>query len=247
MDEPGPTRSPLTEGAAAPSDVASAAPALVASIRTIWASPLARALECGLLYGVVPALIDHYGLKRSLIPMLIGFAAYVLLMLQLDPGFERRRLWNFAGLVAHWRRVLLIFVAGAAAIAIFTILLVPDRLFSFPSRAPALYAMVMVLYPVFSVFPQELMFRTYFFQRFAPLFPNPWVMICASALAFGWAHIILGNWIAVVLSAIGGALFAYTYHHTRSTLAASIEHALYGDFIWTIGLGAFFYAGATAT
>ena len=230
-----------------PDPIADAPGAIAASAGSIFASPLARALECGLLFGLVPALIDQFGLSRLLIPILVLFAAYVLVILLLDPTFDRKQLWNMAGLVSHWRRVVLIFVVGAAAIAIFTWQLVPHRLFRFPSQHPTFYTAVMVLYPIFSVFPQELMFRTYFFHRFKTIFPNPYVMIGASALAFGWAHIILGNWIAVVLSAIGGALFAYTYHHTRSTLAASIEHALYGDFIWTIGLGAFFYAGSISS
>ena len=38
-------------------------------------------------------------------------------------------------------------------------------------------------------------------------------MILASGTAFGLAHLVFGNWIAVTLSALGGILFARTYHH----------------------------------
>jgi membrane protease YdiL (CAAX protease family) len=69
-------------------------------------------------------------------------------------------------------------------------------------------------------------------------------MLVASAVAFGFAHIILGNWIAVALCTIGGLLFALTYQRSGSLLLVCIDHALFGNFIFTIGLGRFFYHGS---
>jgi len=69
-------------------------------------------------------------------------------------------------------------------------------------------------------------------------------MALASALAFGFVHIIFGNWISVGLSAVGGVLFAITYLQTGSLLAACVEHAIFGDFIFTIGLGEYFFHGS---
>ncbi|HXB22539.1 MAG TPA: hypothetical protein VNV88_14225 [Candidatus Solibacter sp.] len=45
-------------------------------------------------------------------------------------------------------------------------------------------------------------------------------------------------------STIGGLLFALTYQQSGSLLLACIEHAIFGNFIFTIGLGQFFYHGA---
>jgi hypothetical protein len=59
----------------------------------------------------------------------------------------------------------------------------------------------------------------------------------------GFVHIALGNWISVVLSTIGGFLFALTYQQSESLILACIEHAIFGNFIFTIGLGQFFYHG----
>jgi membrane protease YdiL (CAAX protease family) len=36
---------------------------------------------------------------------------------------------------------------------------------------------------------------------------------------------------------IGGILFAYTYQKTKSTLLVSIEHAIYGCWLFTVGMG----------
>jgi hypothetical protein len=47
-----------------------------------------------------------------------------------------------------------------------------------------------------------------------------------------------------VLTLIGGWLFARRYQRTRSLLAASVEHALYGVLAFTVGLGALFHHGA---
>ena len=68
-------------------------------------------------------------------------------------------------------------------------------------------------------------------------------MIVINALLFGWAHMLYGNWLAIVLSGIGGALFMDTYLRTRSVRLVCIEHALYGNLIFTIGLGEYFYSG----
>ena len=49
------------------------------------------------------------------------------------------------------------------------------------------------------------------------------------------------NRAAIALATIGGLMFAATYERRRSTLLVSIEHGLYGDFIFTVGLGGLFY------
>ena len=48
---------------------------------------------------------------------------------------------------------------------------------------------------------------------------------------------------AVALTLVGGWKFAATYRHTRSLWAVSIEHAIYGGILFTVGLGQFFYTG----
>ena len=60
----------------------------------------------------------------------------------------------------------------------------------------------MVAYPVVSVYPQGILYRAFFFQRYATLFPGKWPMIVASAAAFALLHIIFRNSLAVAL--IGG-------------------------------------------
>jgi hypothetical protein len=56
-------------------------------------------------------------------------------------------------------------------------------------------------------------------------------------------HIIFGNVIAPLLTIPGGYLFCRTYARTGSLPAAAIEHAVYGDIVFTVGLGVYFYNG----
>lgn len=179
-----------------------------------------------------------------MIPFLLLVTAGCLVVLLRDPSFDRRQLWNAHALRAHARRVVSAFVLGAIGIAMFTAFLSPDQLFALVRRSPALWLAIMVLYPLFSVYPQELIYRTFLFHRYRDVFNRAWMRIAASALAFGYMHIVFRNPIAVALTLIGGAVFALTYERSRSTLLVSLEHALYGCFIFTIGLGVYFYGGA---
>jgi len=120
----------------------------------------------------------------------------------------------------------------------------PLTLFDFVKRHTVFWAIVMVLYPVLSVYPQGIIYRAFFFERYRGLFPNTMVLIVMSAVAFSFAHIIFRNPIAVAFTLVGGLLFAWRYAETRSLLTSSFEHALYGCWMFTIGLGQYFYKGA---
>jgi membrane protease YdiL (CAAX protease family) len=102
-------------------------------------------------------------------------------------------------------------------------------LFSLVKFAPGIWFLVMIFYPVFSVYPQELLYRAYFFHRFKPLFGSDVAMIVASAILFGFVHIIFGSWISIALTVVGGILFGLTYRKSGSMLLACLAHALFGD------------------
>jgi len=121
----------------------------------------------------------------------------------------------------------------------------PERLFDLPRRDPLLWASVVVLYPLLSVYPQELIYRVFLLHRYAPLLGTGRRAAAASAAAFGFAHIIFGNVLSIVLTLVGGWLFARTFQRTRSLLATSVQHALYGVLAFTVGLGDFFYHGSS--
>lgn len=220
------------------------------------AAPWARArlgVEFGLLFVLAPLgvylWIDHIvasGRRPGGVVFisLLSALAVCLLLLLADRSFNRRELWNWAGLRGSFRAMTGRFLALMLALGLLFALIEPERLFELPRRRPLLWLMIMVFYPLWSVYPQELVYRTFIFHRYRGLFTTPRAMIAASAAAFGWAHVILHNWLAVALTVVGGALFALTYQRTRSLASAWLEHALYGCAVFTLGMGSYFYAGA---
>jgi len=178
------------------------------------------------------------------IPALWVLAAYCLYRLLADKAFDRRALWNPEALPASALQIFALFAGAALIVAAGVYFLAPRLLFNFVLRAPAFWALVMVLYPVLSVYPQGIIYRAFFFERYRGLFPGPAMLIAVSAVAFSFAHIIFRNPIAVGFTLIGGVLFAWRYAETGSLFTSSFEHALYGSWMFTIGLGEYFYKGA---
>jgi membrane protease YdiL (CAAX protease family) len=178
-----------------------------------------------------------------LIPALVIGALICFYLLRRDPTFDRRRLWKAAALPTVVLPVLFRFLATALLMGLAVAFFKPDLLFALPRTRSGLWAAIMVLYPVLSVYPQELIYRAFLSHRYRVLFPGRWWTIAASGASFGYAHIIFKNGLAVALTLAGGILFAWTYERSKSLAAAALEHSLYGGFIFTIGLGAYFYAG----
>lgn len=117
----------------------------------------------------------------------------------------------------------------------------PESFFAFPKESPFLWMVVMVLYPFLSVLPQEFIYRTYFFHLYDELMPMKHFTVIASAAAFSFLHIIYDNWWAVGLSFIAGLFFAITYDRTKSLFWVTVEHAIYGCIVFTLGFGNYFY------
>lgn len=159
-------------------------------------------------------------------------------------GWNFKQDWNWQAVTRPVMRSIFIkYIPLCIALTLFAYFTIPEHLFRFPLTRPGMWMAVMVFYPILSVIPQEVLFRSYFFRRYATLFTTERSMLIASALSFGWMHVFLHNWVAVVFSAAGGFIFTRTYQKTNSLAATSIEHALYGCMIFTLGMGYYFYHG----
>jgi uncharacterized protein len=205
---------------------------------------LLLALEFAAVFVIVPLLIYYRRIPNFPIPYLLITATLALFLLWSDPAFKLSRLAAWGNFRPFLSTILIrdaICLGGLGASVYF---LAPQLLFSLIRYSPRLWAFIFLFYPLFSVYPQELLYRAFFFHRYQPLFGNGWVMVIASAVAFGFVHIIFRNWLAVGLCLIGGFLFSLTYQISGSLLLACLDHAIFGNFLFTIGLGEFFYHGA---
>ena len=204
---------------------------------------LLLALEFAAVFVVVPLLIYYRRIPNLPIPYLLLAAFGGFLLLRGDASFNLSQLNAWGNIRPFLATILIRDALCIAGLAIAVYLLAPDLLFSLLRRSPLLWALIFLLYPLLSVYPQELLYRAFFFHRYQPLFGSGWGMLLASALAFGFVHIIFRNWVAVGLCVIGGFLFSLTYQTSGSLLLACLDHAIFGNFLFTIGLGQFFYHG----
>jgi uncharacterized protein len=202
--------------------------------------------EMGLLYvgapiAVYSLLYDHRIPLFTIFPVV--FVIFVVI-LTLDRGFSWREALGRGISVRALAGILGTFALAAPALALLAWYDSPDRFLSFPRHAQGVWLMVMVLYPLVSVTTQEIMFRLFFFSRYGALFGgNAQAAIVLNALLFAFVHIIFQNAVSVVISLFGGLLFAWRYDATRSYWAVVLEHALYGNLLFTLGLGRYFYTG----
>lgn len=213
---------------------------------TYKASPSITRLkyECLFLFGVLPLTIALLK-PRGLIYWILWIATLACLhTIRKYYGYKFDLDWNVSAFTRDtirpiFKRFGWLFLVLLA----FTVFVIPERFLALPTQRPLSWLMIMVLYPLLSVVPQEIVFRSFFFRRYEKWLNTPKKMAIASALAFGWVHIVLLNWVAVVFSAVGGYLFSQTYQRTKSLALTSFEHALYGCTIFTLGMGYFFYHG----
>ncbi len=201
-------------------------------------------LEFTTLFLGLPLALRCLPGKLPPLPILWLATGFCLAVLLCDPTFNRNLLWNPAPLAANLVSILLIFVLAATIIAIGVYLFSPHLLFSFIRQRPGFWALVMLLYPALSVYPQSIVYRAFLMHRYQPLFPSSLAIVLASAAAFSLMHVIFRNPLAMTLTFFGGILFAWRYQKTGSLFVSSFEHALYGCFLFTIGLGRYFYARA---
>jgi uncharacterized protein len=212
-----------------------------------WNGGRARLLvECLVCFfiGPVALFFVRTWFAWKVTPIVLVIALICAGWLLLDKGFDRRRLWNVRPLREHIKGILLTFMLPALLLCIFTFMCYPKRFLYFISDDPWLWLVFVVLYPPLACYPQELLFRAFFFHRYGPLFRSRAALIVLSGISFGLAHLYLNNLYAPGLTTLGGMIFAYRYARSGTVVASTVEHGLWGIFLFTIGMGWYFYSGS---
>ncbi len=232
-----------------------------------WWSRLNQATVSGWLEdaGVSTRAAASIARGSFMFPTLFAFAAGCLLFLVFEPSFRKRRLWNLRAGIREIPRILLIFVPLAGVLSLLIWFLQPGSSLvaeaaeyglmlptldpnaawlHLPRERPELWVAIMVLYPIFSVWPQEVIYRAFFHHRYEPILRAPTTRIIVGGAVFGFMHVVFLNWLAPAMTFVGGLLFAWTYERSKSLVGVTIEHALWGCYVFTIGIGWYFFGGA---
>ena len=192
--------------------------------------------ELTILFVLIPCILyfDIPGFIKAGF-VLMGIA-YVIRTVIINQLISRRSFYTLP-LKSYWKVIVIRFML----LIIFSTILMyssdSEKLFIVIKTNPLLWLMVSIMYSVVSVYPQEFLYRSFFFSRYGLLFKNPYLLIAVNALLFSFAHILFKNPIVLIITLIGGLIFAITFFRTKSLLLTSIEHALYGSWLFTVGMG----------
>lgn len=143
----------------------------------------------------------------------------------------------FKNRTIDWKTIALRFVIIAIGSFLFKYFFEPEDLFNVVQNNWKIWLIFMGVYIVFSVLPQEFIYRTFFFHRYEKLVQSKWAFILLNTLLFSFAHIWFKSLVVLSFTFIGGVLFALTYKKSRSFVAVCVEHTLYGNWLYTVGFG----------
>ena len=226
-------------------------------------------LEFLLLFGVAPLLVLA-ARRPGVLFLLLWLGAVVTYRLShvprpavpLEPGRIMRRLswvaplkvgillWLFSGERSEaerqaarttWRIVLRFLVCGAA-LTLVTDWLAPGLFLSLPRAHPVFWAAIMVLYPLLSVWPQEVIFRRFLFYRYVRIFGEGGGRGLGAGIRVRACD--FSERIAVALTVAGGAMFARNYARKRVRCGSLVSSTGFMD-AWFLrsGWGGFFILG----
>ncbi len=176
------------------------------------------------------------------VPMIIKVSSVLLALLYCSFVSHGLGLFQIKSLLAgdHTklsRNSLTRFLLFVVLSIIVTWVYLPQQLFIVALSNPLLWLAISVFYGVFSVYPQEFVYRLFFFKRYGHLLSNEYGLILLNASLFSFAHLFFQNTLVFVLTFVGGIMFALTYKKTQSLMLVTIEHSAYGVWLFTLGLG----------
>lgn len=194
---------------------------------------------------VVPGILIEFKLAPMMFFFLWAASLYAFIILRRHHGDTLSDLWKWRAVTwAAMKPILVRWVICCVLMYLFLLWYDPARMFYVIEHRPQIIPALLAGYPILSALPQEFLFCSFFFIRYAPFFSAGWPMVLASSITFAYAHVLYINPVAPVLGFIAGLIFATTYRKTGSLALVTIEHGLYGNALFLIGLGWYFYSGS---
>lgn len=194
----------------------------------------------GLFVGA-PLAIALFLPKGGLFPALAAFSLAGLPLVWLTGEFEWR------DLLRGWARIdwLRIAAFGLFVGATGYLVMAATRPGFVPNTSPErlrFLAVLWVFYPLLSALPQELIFRVLYFHRYAPLIGTDRAARLVNAAVFSLAHLMYWSAVVAVMTFAGGWIFARLYQD-KGLPAAWMAHAIAGNMLFSVGMGAYFWSG----
>ena len=95
-------------------------------------------------------------------------------------------------------------------------------------------SILLLFYLLFSVIPQEIIFRFLFFYKYKDYF-NKFEILLLNSLVFSFCHLIYFDIYILLFSFFGNLLFTFNYMQNKSLLVVIVEHFLLGQTLIILG------------
>ncbi len=199
-------------------------------------STLYKSLELLIVFVLIPvSFAINYSPWLKLGIGVIGFIYVIYILIKIEKlKFKMSKYLNWK---AFWKTTVIKLSLIIIITTSFVWITDSTQLFNVLLSKPIKWLVLLFVYSFFSVYPQELLYRTFFFKRYRLLFENENLFIFINAILFSLAHLFFNSGLVLLLTFLGGLLFALTFVKTESTLLVSIEHAIYGCWLFTVGMG----------
>lgn len=200
--------------------------------------------EFTLLFLGIPLFIRFYSdivhPSIILVPTIIG----IIILLKFTTDFSLRELIIITVKKKQIARNGIILSLSALFLLLLVMWIAPGNLFDMPEKRFKLWVILCASYPLLSAYPQEIIYRLFLFKRYKRLLSTKILRITASGVTFGFAHIIYGSPVSVMLTLVAGFYLAYVYTNTKSVLFTTILHCVFGLLVFTVGLEHYFILNA---
>lgn len=197
--------------------------------------------EFGTFFFGIPLLLLFEGDLMHPSSILLPLVLLVFAILHFSTGFRWKELWYFPIKRNTLFKHLGIAVMVSAIMIAWVYLFDRSNLFNLPFGNWKVWLILSTFYPIFSASLQEIIFRTFFFRRYEKLMENECLIILLSAVAFSFAHIFYFHIVSLLLTFILGLYLGWIYARMRSVLFTAILHSIYGNMVFTIGMGQYFW------
>lgn len=199
--------------------------------------------ELGILYLGIPVFFMLNIINLPLLPFLFAIGILIYIFLKKDPTFDRKTFFNWKSGRKDHRNIFQLYIAAMILMVAIIYIVDSSKLFILVRERLWLVPIISVGYPLFSVIPQGLAYRSLFFHRYGELFPNENARIIAASALFAFGHIIYKDPLVLALTFLAGLIFTIRYRRTNSLAITIFEHSLYGIWLFISGLGWYFVAG----
>ena len=134
------------------------------------------------------------------------------------------------------KKYFLYFIFFDFFLIILMILLFGDDLFlkDFDLKKIYFTLILLLFYLLFSVIPQEIIFRFLFFYKYKDYF-NKFEILLLNSLVFSFCHLIYFDIYILLFSFFGNLLFTFNYMQNKSLLVVIVEHFLLGQTLIILG------------